>query len=222
MAASPIKAIVLFGSPGSGKGTQAKLLSTCLKIPHISTGDMLRERTGRGSGNSIGTAVVATMHAGSLVADEMVNRMVEERLAEPDCATGFILDGHPRTMQQAVFLIEWMDQRSTHELVIHLVVDYNIIISRLTGRRQCPRCGTLYNIGSHPPRVAGVCDLEGEKLVVREDDREPVIRERLQTYEKQTQPLIRFFREQGRRLVEVNAGVDAPESVSQTICKLIK
>src|SRR4051794_39713864 len=122
MAASPIKAIVLFGSPGSGKGTQAKLLSTCLKIPHISTGDMLRERTGSGTGDSIGTAAVATMHAGSLVADEVVNLMVEERLARPDCAAGFILDGHPRTMQQAKFLSGWMDQRSIHELVIHLVV----------------------------------------------------------------------------------------------------
>jgi adenylate kinase len=220
MAASSIKAIVLFGSPGSGKGTQAKLLSTCLKIPHISTGDMLRERSQ--SGNSIGTAVVATMHAGSLVADEVVDRMVEERLAEPDCAAGFILDGHPRTMAQAVFLTDWMDQRSIHEVVIHLVVDYNIIISRLTGRRQCPRCGTLYNIGSHPPKAPGVCDLDGEKLAIREDDREPVIRERLETYEKQTQPLLKFFREQGRRLVEVNAGVDAPESVSQKICRLIK
>jgi adenylate kinase len=220
MAASSIKAIALFGSPGSGKGTQAKLLSNCLKIPHISTGDMLRERTQ--AGNSIGTAVVATMHAGSLVADEVVNRMVEERLSEPDCAAGFILDGHPRTMHQAVFLIEWFDRRSIHEVVIHLVVDYNIIISRLTGRRQCPRCGTLYNIGSHPPKVAGVCDLDGETLAIRDDDRESVIRERLETYERQTQPLLEFFREQGRRLVEVNAGVDAPESVSQKICRLIK
>ena len=220
MAASPIKAIALFGSPGSGKGTQAKLLSNCLKIPHISTGDMLRERTQ--TGNAIGTAVVATIHAGSLVADEVVNQMVEERLAEPDCAAGFILDGHPRTMQQAVFLIEWFDRRSIHEVVIHLVVDYNIIISRLTGRRQCPRCGTLYNIGSHPPKVAGVCDLDGETLVIRDDDRESVIRERLETYERQTRPLLDFFREQGRRLVEVNAGVDSPESVSQKICRLIK
>src|SRR5437868_6477757 len=105
MAASSIKAIVLFGSPGSGKGTQAKLLSACLKIPHISTGDMLRERSH--AGNSIGTAVVATMHAGSLVADDVVNRMVEERLAQPDCAAGFILDGYPRTREQAVYLIAW-------------------------------------------------------------------------------------------------------------------
>jgi adenylate kinase len=215
----PTRAIVLFGSPGSGKGTQAKLLSACLKIPHISTGDMLRERSLNGT--SIGTAVVATMQAGSLVADEVVDRMVEERLAQPDCQPGFILDGHPRTKDQAVFLTGWMDKRSIHEVVIHLVVDYNIIISRLTGRRQCPRCGTLYNIGTHPPRVDGVCDLDGEKLVIRDDDREEVIRERLETYERQTQPLIEFFREQGRRLVEVNAGVDAPESVSQKICKLI-
>src|SRR5579871_284938 len=182
-----MRAIVLFGSPGSGKGTQAKLLSACLKVPHISTGDMLRERAMRGT--SLGTAVVATMHAGALVADDVVDRMVEERLAEPDCAAGFILDGHPRTREQAVFLINWMDRRFTREVVIHLVVDYNIIISRLTGRTECVRCGTLYNLGSHPPRVAGVCDLDGEKLIVRDDDREEVIRERLETYEKQTQPL---------------------------------
>ena len=214
-----VRAIVLFGSPGSGKGTQAKLLSACLRIPHISTGDMLRERIH--AGNSVGTAVVATMHAGALVADEVVDRMVEERLAEPDCATGFILDGHPRTREQAVFLTNWMDRRGIREVVIHLVVDYNIIITRLTGRRQCPRCGTLYNMASHPPKVDGVCDLDGEKLVIREDDGESVIRERLDTYEKQTRPLLDFFREKGRRLVEVNAGMDAPEAVSQTICKLI-
>src|SRR6185369_13458911 len=213
------RAIVPFGSPGSGKGTQAKLLSACLKIPHISTGDMLRERALNGT--SVGTAVVATMQAGSLVADEVVDRMVEERLKQPDCEPGFILDGHPRTREQAEFLTSWMDMRSIHEVVIHLVVDYNIIISRLTGRRQCPRCGTLYNVGSNPSRVDGVCDLDGETLVVRDDDRESVIRERLETYERQTQPLIEYFREHGRRLVEVNAGVDAPEAVSQKICRLI-
>jgi adenylate kinase len=214
-----MRAIVLFGSPGSGKGTQAKVLSACLKIPHISTGDMLRERTLKG--NSVGTAVVARMQAGSLVADEVVDRMVEERLAQPDCANGFILDGHPRTLAQAVFLIDWLDQRGIHEVVIHLVVDYNIIVARLTGRRQCPRCGTLYNIASKPPRVDSLCDLDGERLVIRDDDRESVIRERLETYEKQTQPLLEFFREKGRRLVEVNAGGDTPELVSQKICKLI-
>jgi adenylate kinase len=213
------KAIVLFGSPGSGKGTQAAFLSSCLKVPHISTGDMLRERVQANS--SSGTAFAATMHAGALVADEVVNRMVEERLARPDCANGFILDGYPRTRDQAVALIHWMDQRSIREVVIHLIVDYNIIIKRLTGRRQCPRCGTLYNMKSHAPRVEGVCDLDGEKLIVREDDQESVIRERLDTYEKQTQPLLAFFREQGRRLVEVNADHVTPEALSQEICGLI-
>lgn len=213
------RAIVLFGSPGSGKGTQAKLLSSCLKVPHISTGDMLRERIQ--AGNSVGTAVGATMHAGALVADAVVDQMVEDRLAQPDCAAGFILDGHPRTRAQALFLIDWLDQRGTREVVIHLVVDYNIIISRLTGRRQCPRCGTLYNESSHPPRVPGVCDLDGEKLMVRDDDRESVIRERLDTYEKQTRPLIELFSERGRRLVEVNADHDTPEDLSRAICRLI-
>lgn len=215
-----IKAIVLFGSPGSGKGTQAKLLSACLKIPHISTGDMLRERTQYASG-AVGTAVVASMHAGGLVADSVVDQMVEERLAQPDCAAGFILDGHPRTREQALFLMGWLDGHGISEVVIHLVVDYNVIIRRLNGRRVCPRCGTLYNDTSHPPRVPGVCDLDGEKLIVREDDRESVIRERLDTYEKQTRPLLDLFREQGRRLVEVNADHDTPETLSSAICKLI-
>jgi adenylate kinase len=213
------KAIVLFGSPGSGKGTQAKLLSACLKIPHISTGDMLRERVDAGS--AMGTAVVASMHAGGLVADSVVDQMVEERLAEPDCVSGFILDGHPRTREQALFLMDWLDGRGMREVVIHLVVDYNVIISRLSGRRHCPRCGTLYNDSSHPPRVPGVCDLDGEKLIVREDDEESVIRERLDTYEKQTRPLIDLFRERGRRLVEVSADHDTPETLSRSICKLI-
>ena len=213
------RAIVLFGSPGSGKGTQAKFLSTCLKVPHISTGDMLRE--GVQSGSSAATAVVATMHAGSLVADHLVNRMVEERLGRPDCAAGFILDGYPRTRDQAVFLIDWMNGRGIGEVVIHLVVDYNIIIRRLTGRRQCPLCGTLYNVKSHPPKVEGVCDLDGEKLAIRDDDRESVIRERLDTYEKQTQPLLTFFREHGRKLFEVKAYHDTPENLAHTICGLI-
>jgi adenylate kinase len=213
------QAIVLFGSPGSGKGTQAKLLSGCLKIPHISTGDMLRERIH--AGNAVGATVEQTMHTGALVSDDVVNRLVLERLAEPDGERGFILDGYPRTRSQADFLIARLDARGVGEVVIHLVVDYNEIISRLSGRRQCPRCGTLYNIASHPPKVAGVCDLDGVTLVVRDDDREAVIRERLEAYEKQTRPLIDFFREKGRRLYEVNAGNDAPETLFHKICSLI-
>lgn len=213
------QAVVLFGSPGSGKGTQANLLKDCLKVPHISTGDMLREHIR--SGNALGVRVAATMQSGSLVRDEVVNRLVEERLAKPDAQAGFILDGYPRTLEQGEHLVGWLDARGIHELVIHLIVDYNIIVTRLTGRRQCPRCGTLYNIVSSPPRVEGVCDLDGQALVIRDDDRESVIRERLAAYESQTRPLIEFFREKGRRLFEIDAGSQTPEALAVQVCRLI-
>ena len=176
---------MLLGSPGSGKGTQAKMLTECLGIPHVSTGDMLRERTGQGTE---GTAVAATMQAGDLVSDEVVNRMVEERLGQPDAAGGFVLDLYPRTVAQARHLSEWLKGRGAGEVVIHLAVDYNVVITRLTGRRQCPRCGTLYNLAFQAPTVDSLCDKDGEKLAVRPDDSEPVIRERLAAYQRLTRP----------------------------------
>ena len=191
-----------------------------MKVPHISTGDMLRERIREG--NSLGVKVAATMQSGTLVRDEVVNHLVEERLAEPDAHDGFILDGYPRTKSQAEHLFGWLDERGIREVVIHLIVDYNIIVTRLTGRRQCPRCGTLYNIVSNPPRVEGVCDLEGEKLVIRDDDRESVIRQRLAEYESLSQPLIEFFREKGRRLYEIDASDQTPEALLFQVCRSIK
>jgi adenylate kinase len=213
-------ALVLFGSPGSGKGTQAKLLVKALGIPQISTGDMLRQKVR--SGKAGGPAVEAKLKAGILVKDELVNALVEERLAKPDAARGFILDGYPRTRAQAETLCRMLAARGIHELVIHLLVDYNVIIARLTGRRQCPVCGTLYNVGSKPPKVPGVCDLEGAKLIVREDDREEVIRERLDSYEKQTRPLLEYFREKGERLYEIDASHESPEAVFRQIEGLIR
>lgn len=214
------QAVVLFGSPGSGKGTQASLLKNCLRVPHISTGDMLREHIREG--NALGVRVAATLGAGALVRDEVVDHLVEERLKEPDAQAGFILDGYPRTKPQAEHLCGWLDRRGIREVVIHLIVDYNIIVSRLTGRRQCPRCGTLYNIVSSPPRVEGVCDLDGEALVIRDDDRESVIRQRLAEYESQSRPLIEFFREKGRRLYEIDAGDRTPEALLVQVCRTIK
>ena len=216
--AEPPKALVLFGSPGSGKGTQAKLLTRCLGVPHISTGDMLRERIREGIAAQ---AVVTNMQSGALVPDEVVNRLVQERLAQPDAAKGFILDGYPRTRAQAEHLCAWLDGRGVSEVVIHLVVDYNVIVARLTGRRQCPRCGSLYNIASKPPRVDELCDLDATPLVIRDDDREEVIRERLDAYERQTRPLIEFFREAGRRLYEIDASRAAPDAVFQEICRVL-
>jgi len=213
-------ALVLFGSPGSGKGTQAKMLNQKFRIPHISTGDMLRE--GIRHGSDLGTAVVATMQSGALVRDDLVNLMVKDRLSEPDAVDGFILDGYPRTLDQACFLTRWMDERGVGEVVIHLAVDYNVIIARLTGRRQCPLCGTLYNVASHPPKVDELCDLDGAKLIIRDDDSESVIRGRLEAYRRQTEPVLAFYRERGRRVVEVDAGDDSPEAVFGRVCQALE
>jgi adenylate kinase len=215
-----VKAIVLFGPPGSGKGTQAKLLRECLHVPHVSTGDMLRERVRTGAEN--GTAVAAKMHSGALVRDELVNRLVEERLSQPDAAPGFILDGYPRTVAQAEHLQRWFDARGIAEVVVQLAVDYNEVITRLTGRRQCPRCGTLYNIASKPPKQDNLCDLDGQPLVVRDDDREEVIRERLDAYERQTRPVLDYFRLNGRLVRQVEAGNQAPEQISRRICTVLE
>jgi adenylate kinase len=216
---SAAQALVLFGPPGSGKGTQARLLMQCLGIPQISTGDMLREHIQ--AGDPLGQEISGVMHTGALVADEKVNALVEERLARPDCARGFILDGYPRTRQQADKLVRWLCSRGIDELVIHLLVDYNSLITRLTGRRQCPQCGTLYNLYSKPPKVDEVCDLDGTKLVIRADDSAEVIRERLDAYERQTRPLIEFFRQKRRRLLEIDAGSDPPQELVRKICRAI-
>lgn len=196
------------------------MLTACLGIPHISTGDMLREHIQRG--DMVGRQVDRLMRAGSLVPDEMVNGLVEARLARPDCVSGFILDGYPRTRQQAETLHCWLVQRGTDEKVIHLKVDYGILIKRITGRRQCSECGALYNLASHPPKFEGICDLDGSKLVIREDDRESVIRERLEAYERDTRPLIEYFREAGRRLHELDASQGTPKQLLETICQVVE
>ena len=196
------------------------MLVQCLGIPHISTGDMLRDSIRRGSG--VDPDLVATMQSGALVSDEVVDRMVEERLSQPDAARGFVLDGYPRTLAQAEHFCGWLDERGIREVVIYLAVDYNVVIARLTGRRQCPRCGTLYNIVSQPPREDNLCDLDGEQLVIRDDDREEVIRERLDAYEQQTRPVLEFLRTAGRRVIEVDASSQPPEVVFQWICRAME
>ena len=195
------------------------MLTQCLGVPHISTGDMLRDRIRQ---DGLGTAAVATMQSGALVSDEVVIQMVADRLSEPDAKKGFVLDGYPRTQTQASSLCSWLDGRGVREVVIYLAVDYNIVIARLTGRRQCPRCGTLYNLATQPPRVDELCDLDGERLVVREDDNEDVIRERLDAYDQQTRPVLEFFQSAGRRVVKVDASNDPPETVFGKICQAIE
>ena len=212
-------ALVLFGPPGSGKGTQAKLLISELGFAHISTGDILREHIV--AEDAIGRQVMAIMKNGQLVPDELVNQMVEERIGRPDCRNGFILDGFPRTLGQAENLGWLLAARAIGHLVIHLAVDYNKLVGRLTARRQCPQCGTLYNLLSKVPLVAGRCDIEGANLVVRSDDQEAVIRKRLEAYDAQTKPLIDYFRADGS-LHEVEASDAPPQVILARVRQLIE
>lgn len=209
--------LILFGSPGSGKGTQANQLKERLSIAHISTGDMLRERVALG--DSLGKRVASVMQAGGLVPDEAVNRMVEDRIAEDDCRDGFILDGYPRTVSQAKWLAKRLATDRMRPMVVHLEVDYNVIIARISGRRQCPVCGTLYNLAQDPGKVA--CDLEGARLEIRADDREDVVRERLRAYDQQTAPVLAFFRESGYASLDIMGG-SAPETITKQILDWIE
>jgi adenylate kinase len=181
-----------------------------------------RIRQEAGMATEVAAAVAATMQAGALVSDRVVDEMVEQRLSQADAAQGFVLDGYPRTRAQAERFCAWLDGRGIREVVIHLAVDYNVIIARLTGRRECPRCGTLYNVAFHPPKVDELCDLDGVGLVVRDDDREPVIRERLDAYERQTRPVLEYFRAAGRWVIEVDASSDPPELVYRKIGQAIE
>lgn len=212
--AGATKALVLFGPPGSGKGTQAKMLTQSLRFPHISTGDMLREHIS--AGDAIGIKVRDILKAGNLVSDDLVNEMVTERIGRPDCENGFILDGYPRTLSQAEMLRGLLATRSIEPIVVHLRVDENKLVSRLTNRRQCPQCGTLYNVLLKPPIVPGRCDIEGARLVVREDDKEQVIRQRFDGYGKQTRPVLEFFRNNGR-FYEIEASEASPEEIFRSV-----
>jgi adenylate kinase len=202
--------VILFGAPGSGKGTQAKLLRESLGVAHISTGDMLRERAAKG--DDLGRLAEKIMKSGALVPDEMVNRMVEERIAQPDCAAGFMLDGYPRTVNQAKLLLTLLRPREIDPWVVNLKVDYNVIISRISGRRECPQCGTIYHVSSE----GAVCAKDGSVLTGRADDRAEVVEERLRAFEQQTTPVLEFLRSAGNAVYDVDAQ-GAPESIARSI-----
>ncbi len=210
--------LILFGPPGSGKGTQAKLLRQYLNWPHISTGDMLREHVQ--AQDALGREIADIMQAGQLVPDELVNRLVEDRIARPDCESGFILDGYPRTVPQAKMVLNLLDRKRFGPVVAYLKVDYNKVVARLTGRRLCPQCGALYSLASNAPTISQVCDYDGARLIVRDDDREEVIRARLEAYERQTMPVIEYFREAGVALYEIDAD-GSPNAVRARICAVI-
>jgi adenylate kinase len=172
-------------------------------------------------GDSIGLQVQAIMRAGRLVPDDLVSGLLDERTARPDCEKGFILDGYPRTVQQAERLDHKLEASGERQVVIHLLVDYNKVIARLTGRRQCAACGALYSLSTNPPKVADRCDLDGGQLVIRDDDREEVIRERLAAYESQTRPVLEYFRRTGHEFHEVDASDDPPPVLVRRIGALL-
>jgi len=190
--------ILLIGPPGAGKGTQAKNVMATWQIPQVSTGDLLRANVS--AGTALGVQAKAIMGRGELVSDDLVNRMVAERLKEPDCVRGYILDGFPRTIGQA----EWLDRHLAERsgglpvVAVRLKVDYTHLVRRITGRRNCPTCGSIYNVYLHPPKDDERCDLDGTPLVRRSDDTEEVFTERLRTYEAQTAPVAAHYRAQNR------------------------
>src|SRR5437016_5785063 len=212
--------LILFGPPGSGKGTQAKLLRQSLQVAHISTGDMLREREASG-GDGLGKEVAELMQSGGLVPDEMVNQMVADRIEQPDCSNGFILDGFPRTVNQARLLRELLEAKGIDPLVIHLKVDYNVIIARLSGRRQCPTCGSLFGVSSNAAATS-ICDKDGTALVVRDDDRAEVVLERLKAYERQTEPVLDYLRSVGYTCWEVEGASRPPQVIAKEIEELVR
>jgi adenylate kinase len=168
-------------------------------------------------GDRIGQESERLIKSGRLVPDELANQLIEARLQEPDTRSGIILDGYPRTTNQAQVLLGFLSVYGFRPAVVHLMVDYEIIVARLSGRRQCPVCGTLYSLRTKPPKNAGICDLDGTPLVTREDDRESVIRERLNQYEVQTRPLLDFFRKTNVPMVQVDAANAAPKDISLRI-----
>jgi adenylate kinase len=186
--------VLLFGPPGGGKGTQGAFIAKRFNIPVISTGDVLRGEVK--AGTDLGRAASAIMAAGGLVGDDLINPMVANRLARPDCAAGFLLDGYPRTLPQAEFLNGLLAERGLPKpTAIFIDVPADAIVSRITARRTCPVCSTIYNVLSKPPRVPGICDLDGAALVTRADDTEETVVNRLRAYEQATGPVIAYYKD---------------------------
>lgn len=213
-------AVLLFGPPGCGKGTVGKHLTGCFDIPHISTGDILRENVQ--AGTELGRQVQSLMENGGLVPDGMVNRLVQDRISRDDCVDGFILDGYPRTLEQGKALAGMLEEQGLEPLVIHLKVDYNRIVSRLTARRSCPQCGAVYNVISKPPKTDGVCDEDGAGLILRGDDCETVIRQRIEAYEAQTLPLVEYFRQLASKFYTVDGNDGSPTDIAERACHHIR
>ena len=211
-------AVILLGPPGAGKGTQAQRIAERYHLPHLSTGDMLRDNIQRDT--ELGRIAKPLMERGELVPDDIVIRMVEDRIAQPDCRNGFVFDGFPRTLAQADDLERICEKyKFGVTFVLHMVVDQDLLMRRLTGRRICKAGGHIYNVYDRPPKQEGICDLDGSELIHRPDDTERVISERLAAYERQTRPLADYYRAR-KQLSPVDAMAGA-DDVTSSIAKIL-
>ncbi|HMD83551.1 MAG TPA: adenylate kinase [Terriglobia bacterium] len=205
-------ALIFLGAPGAGKGTQAREVAKHFGIPQISTGDILRDAVNKQT--PLGLAAKAKMDAGELVPDEVVCGIVDERINEPDCQNGFILDGFPRTIAQAQFVDRMLVAKGEgRPQVLDIEVSEEVLLKRLIGRQTCSVCGEIYNMYFNPPKVEGICDKDGGKLLHRADDNETTIRQRLEAYHKLTSPLIDYYRGQG--VLRAVDGNKEPEAIAK-------
>jgi adenylate kinase len=210
--------LILLGGPGAGKGTQAKKLIDKFQIPQISTGDILRAAVKEGT--EMGRKAKEYMDAGKLVPDEVVIGIIKDRLAQPDCKKGFILDGFPRTVRQAEALdkvLAGLGNKIDH--VVSIDVDEEALVNRLTGRRTCKNCGQMYHVAFSPPKKEGVCDKCGGELYQRDDDNETTVRSRLATYNQATKPLIDYYT--AKALVRSIAGVGSIDDIFYKIISIV-
>ena len=196
--------LILLGAPGAGKGTQAEIIAAKLSIPTISTGNILREAIRNGT--ETGLKAKSFMDQGKLVPDEVIIGIVEERVAQPDCANGFILDGMPRTIPQA----QALEDRGIHfDGVVSIEIEDAVIEQRMTGRRVCGKCGASYHIVANPPKAEGICDSCGSELMIRKDDAPETVRNRLTVFHKETEPLKDFYQKLGKlKLVNGNQPIE--------------
>jgi adenylate kinase len=196
--------LVIFGPPSAGKGTQAQKLSKKYGIPQIATGDLLREHVRRQT--PLGLKMKAVLDAGKLGPDDLVVQMISDRVSQPDCRNGYLLDGFPRTMGQA----KELEKMTDIDLVLNIVVDFELLVERAVGRRICPKDNSVYHVKFNPPKQSAVCDKCGTALIQRDDDKEETVRRRLGVYKEQTAPLVEYYKGKGKLVdMDGSGGIDA-------------
>ena len=211
--------IIMLGAPGAGKGTQAHMIAEKYHLPHVSTGDIFRANIKNGT--ELGKEAKDYMDRGELVPDEMTVRILLDRVAQEDCKNGYILDGFPRNIPQAEVLEKELEKLGEKiDAAIDMEVPDESIIRRMSGRRACSSCGATYHIVNVPPKKEGICDVCGEALILRDDDKEETVQKRLDVYHEQTQPLIEFYTQKG--ILKTVDGTQDMMSVFQTITKILE